>query len=158
MMLGKIYKNLKGNPKKDEIIERTLEILDKHLEQFKYAHPNEYKDIENCLYIMVYGYHFNQEMLNDAISCMINDDGSTAPKWTVSETTQVAKNNGIVFKNFNEYDWNYVMNMIYSDYCNVLGDNLVSYIKLSHKFLDDKDAPEGKALRYSMCMKKDYSK
>ena len=158
MMLKKMYSDLKGNPKGTEIMEKTLNVLDKHLEQFKEAHPDKYKDIEDCLYIMVYGYHFNQEMLTDALSHMINDDGSAAPKWTVSETTQVARNNGIAFKNFNEYDWNYVMNMIYSDYCTVLGDNLMSYVKMSHKFLEDKDAPEGKALRYSMCMKKDYSK
>lgn len=48
------------------------------------------------------------------------------------------------------------MNMIYSDYCEVLGDNVTSYVRMAHKFLNDKDAPDGKALRYAMCMKKDY--
>ena len=158
MMLKKMYSDLKGNPKGTEIMEKTLNVLDKHLEQFKAAHPDKYKDIEDCLYVITYGYHFNQAMLDEALSTMINDDGTHAPKWTVAETTQVARANGIMFKTFNEYDWNYVMNMIYSDYCTVLGDNLISYVKMSDKFLNDKDAPEGKALRYSMCMKKDYSK
>lgn len=63
---------------------------------------------------------------------------------------------GISFRDFNEYDWNYAMNMIYSDYCEVLGDNVTSYVRMAHKFLNDKDAPDGKALRYAMCMKKDY--
>ena len=51
---------------------------------------------------------------------------------------------------------NMLMNMIYSDYCEMLGDNVTSYVRMAHKFLNDKDAPDGKALRYAMCMKKDY--
>lgn len=35
-------------------------------------------------------------------------------------------------------------------------DNVTSYVRMAHKFLNDKDAPDGKALRYAMCMKKDY--
>ena len=45
------------------------------------------------------------------------------------------------------------MNMIYSDYCEVLGDNVTSYVRMAHKFLNDKDAPDGKALRYAICKK-----
>lgn len=156
MILEKMYKDVKNNPKGIEIMEKTVRVIDKHLEQFKEAHPDKYQDIENCLYVIAYGYHFSKDMLDEYLSHMINDDGTKAPKWSVAETTQVARSNGIPFTKFNEYDWNYVMNMIYSDYCTVLGDNLISYVKMSHKFLDDKDAPEGKALRYAMCMKKDY--
>ena len=71
----------------------------------------------------------------------------------VMETTQVANSSGIKFDKFNEYDWNYVMNMIYSDYVSILGSNVSSYAKMSEKFLMDKDAPDGKALRYAMAMK-----
>mgnify|MGYP003304886190 CR=1 FL=1 len=34
----------------------------------------------------------------------------------VPETATELMNNGITFKEYNEYDWNYTMNMIYSDY------------------------------------------
>lgn len=35
-----------------------------------------------------------------------------------------------------------------------VGSNVASYVKMANKFLKDKDAPEGKALRYYMAMKK----
>lgn len=153
MKLLKMYESFKGNPKGIEVMEKTVDVFDKHLEDLKEAHPDLYKKLENKLYIAAYGYHFNEEMLKEALSTMINDDDSKSPKWKISDTTQVARNSGISFSKFNEYDWNYVMNMIYSDYCEVLGDNVMSYVKMANKFLNDKDAPDGKALRYYMCMK-----
>ena len=156
MILEKMYRDFKGNPRSIEIMEKTLKVMEKHLEWFKETHPDKYEDLENCLYVIAYGYHFNKDMLDDIFTGMVNDDGTRAPKWTVAETTQVARNAGVAFKTFNEYDWNYTMNMIYSDYCTVLGDNVASYTKMAEKFLNDKDGPEGKALRYALCMKKDY--
>lgn len=156
MILNKIYKDYKGDPKSIEIMEKLLNVFDKHLSQLKEEHPEKYKDLEDCIYVIAYGYHFNEDMLNEVFEKMINDDGTKAPKWSVAETSQVARGSGIVFKTFNEYDWNYTMNMIYSDYCTVLGDNVSSYVKMAEKFLNDKDGPEGKALKYAMCMKKDY--
>lgn len=73
--------------------------------------------------------------------------------WTLNETNPIANSNGISMKTFNQYNWDYVMTMTYSDYCEVLGDNTTSYIKIAHKFLNDKDAPDDKALRYYMCMR-----
>ena len=60
---------------------------------------------------------------------------------------------GISFDKFNKYDWNYVMNMIYSDYYGAIGNNTESYVKVAKKFTMDKDAPEGKALKYYIAMK-----
>lgn len=155
MSVYKIYEGIKNTPKWNEGTENIIHVFDKTLKMIKEAHPEKYKDIKNDIYIAVNGYHFNEDMLSDITSKMINDNGTAAPKWTVAETTQVAKTNGIPFTKFNEFDWNYTMNMIYSDYCEVLGDNVVSYVKMAEKFLNDKDAPEGKALRYALSMKKD---
>lgn len=156
MSVYKMYQSIKETPKWNEGTENIMHTFDKVLAMIKEAHPDKYKEIKNDLYIAVNGYHFNEDMLKDALSTMINDDGTSAPKWSVQDTTQVAKSSGIVFTNFNEYDWNYVMNMIYSDYCDVLGSNTMSYVKMANKFINDKDAPDGKALRYALCMKKDY--
>lgn len=155
MTVYKIYESIKNTPKWNEGTENIIHVFDKTLKMIKEAHPEKYKDIKNDIYIAVNGYHFNEDMLSDITSKMINDNGTPAPKWTVAETTQVAKTNGVSFTKFNEFDWNYTMNMIYSDYCEVLGDNVVSYVKMAEKFLNDKDAPEGKALRYALSMKKD---
>lgn len=156
MTIYKMYEKAKSSPMWEKTMDSMVKCFDETLKDIKEVHPDKYKKIKEHFYIAINGYHFNDEMLNDIYKTMINDDGSTVPKWSIEETTQVARNNGLSFTSFNEYDWNYVMNMIYSDYCTVLGDNLISYVKMSHKFLDDKDAPEGKALRYAMCMKKDY--
>ena len=61
--------------------------------------------------------------------------------------------NGIPFDKFNKYDWNYVMNIIYSDYYGSIGNSIDSYFKIAKKFLMRKDAPEGKALKYYIAMK-----
>lgn len=45
------------------------------------------------------------------------------------------------------------MNMMYSDYYKAGGNNVNFYVELAKAFLMDKDAPEGKALRYYLAMK-----
>lgn len=153
MNMEKMYLKVMNN---SDIVSEMMKDFDEVLDIIKKEHPDKYRDIKTNIYVLINGYHFDEDTLHDALSSMVNDDGSRVPKWTVEETNQVARSNGISFRDYNEYDWNYTMNMFYSDYCEVLGDNVSSYIKMSCKFLEDKDAPEGKALRYAMCMKKDY--
>lgn len=84
---------------------------------------------------------------------MVNEDGSFGGHWTLEQTTSVAKNNGVEFDHFNEYDWCYVMNMLYSDYYGSIPNETSVYLKMAKKFLDDKDAKDGKAYRYWLAMK-----
>ena len=112
-----------------------------------------YEDIEMELYKDVHGCHFTKWLLEKALCCMENEDGTKGGHWTVEQTTGVAKNNGISFEFFNEYDWNYVMNMVYSDYYKTGGGNTNFYVELAKSFLMDKDAPKGKALKYYLAMK-----
>ena len=111
-----------------------------------------YKEVEMELYEEVYGDHFNEWMLKCALGKMKNEDGTTGGHWTVEQTTMVARSNGVEFKNFNEYDWNYVMNMLYSDYYGSVPNETSVYTKMARKFLEDKDAEEGKALKYYIAM------
>lgn len=48
----------------------------------------------------------------------------------------------------------YVLNMMYSDYYGAVPNDTNTYIRLALKFLEDKDAKEGKAYCYYMAMKK----
>ena len=102
---------------------------------------------------MLYGKHFSDWMLKRATEKMINEDGTVGPHWSVEQTTAVAKNNGVNFVKFNEYDWNYVMNMIYSDYYGAVSNDVNAYVRLAVKFIDDKDAKEGKAFCYYLAMR-----
>jgi len=143
----------------------TRIIEDANLEQLKdFAHysismvkridEDVYDDIEMYLYKEVYGCHFTKWLLEKATKEMTNEDGTKGGHWTVDDTNVVASQNGIEFKHFNQYDWNYVMNMIYSDYYGSVPNELSYYVKLAKKFLMDKDAPEGKALKYYLAMDK----
>lgn len=54
-------------------------------------------------------------------------------------------------KNYNLYDLYYVLNMERSDYFKA-NEAPQYYVDLAFDFLDDKDAPEGKAKRYYVAM------
>ena len=112
-----------------------------------------YEDIEMILYKDVYGCHFNKWLLEKALSHLENEDDTKGGHWTVEQTNSVARNYDVKFERFNEYDWNYVMNMMYSDYYKTGGNNTGFYAELSKAFLMDKDAPEGKALKYYLAMR-----
>jgi len=83
---------------------------------------------------------------------LVNEDGTMGPHWTLEQTNAVARQNNIAFDKFNEYDWNYVMNMMYSDYYGAVSNDTTSYVRLAKKFLDDKDAKDGKAFKYYSLM------
>ena len=127
--------------------------FDEVLEIVKYMHPDKYRDIKNDIYVLINGYHFNESMLEEALESMDNEDGTKGGKWSLEDTNSLANSAGIRFEHFNEYDWNYTLNMLYSDYYSILGTSANNYANMAKKFLMDKDAPEGKALRYYMAMK-----
>lgn len=112
-----------------------------------------YEEIEQDLYKKVYGCHFNKWLLDCATSKLQNEDGTSGAHWTVEQTNSVAKSNSISFERFNEYDWNYAMNMVYSDFYGAIPNETSYYVRLAKKFIDDKDAQTGKALIYYWAMK-----
>lgn len=123
-------------------------------DELKKVDREMYEELEEDLYKEVYGCHFNKWLLEKATSQMKNEDGTVGAHWTLEQTNSVAKSNGVSFDKFNEYDWNYVMNMIFSDYYGAIPDDLNYYVKLSKRFLEDKDADYGKAYHYYMSVKK----
>lgn len=107
-----------------------------------------FRETEDMFYRELYGCHFNKWSLEKALEDMVNEDGTKGGHWTVEQTNQVAQSRGIAFNHFNEYDFNYVMNMIYSDYYGAVSNDVDMYVKLAKRFLMDKDAKEGKAYKY----------
>lgn len=138
---------------KEATNEQIKEFVTDALSMLKETHHDIYEDLELYLYKEIHGCHFTEWLVEKATKDMINEDGTSGRHWTTDQTTSVAKQNGIIFEHFNEYDWNYVMNMIYSDYYGAVSNDLSSYVKLSRKFLEDRDAPEGKALKYYITFK-----
>lgn len=82
---------------------------------------------------------------------MKNADGSSGPHWTIAQTEQVKRENGM---RCNAAEFFAVMNEIYSDFCVALDEcgiselNTACYAKLAHAWINDQDAEEGKAKRY----------
>lgn len=114
--------------------------------------PILYQEAEDYMYRTVYGNHFSKWLLECCCAVMINEDGTTGAHWTLEDTNSVAKSHNIKFDKFNEYDWNYTMNMLYSDYYSILGSDTDKYCRMANKFLNDVDAPKGKAYIYYRAM------
>ena len=138
---------------KSASVEQLKNFIDKSFLELRLKDYEMYEELEEELYREVYGCHFNEWLLQKALSTMVNEDGSFGGHWTLEQTTTVAKNNGVEFNHFNEYDWCYVMNMLYSDYYGSIPNEISVYLKMAKKFLDDKDAKDGKAYRYRLAMK-----
>lgn len=133
--------------------ENLKKFIDEALTKVKLFDYEMYEDLEEELYSDVYGCHFNEWMLEKAYEHFDNEDGTKGAHWSLEDTNSVAKQYGIDFVNFNQYDWNYVMNMVYSDYYGSVNNEISAYVKIAKKFLQDKDAPEGKAFKYYLAMR-----
>lgn len=133
--------------------EQLKKFVDSSIMELKQKDYEMYEELEMNLYKEVYGCHFNSWLLEKALKNMVNEDGTRGGHWTVEQTLSVARNNGVDFNDFNEYDWNYVMNMMYSDYYGSVPNDVSVYARMAKKFLEDKDAEKGKAFRYYFAMK-----
>lgn len=82
---------------------------------------------------------------------MQNADGTRGPHWTIAQTEQVKRENGM---RCNAAEFFAVMNAIYSDFCEALEEcgikrtDTACYAKLARAWIMDEDAKEGKAKRY----------
>lgn len=122
--------------------QQVREFATDFLSMLKATNEDLYDTAENWLYKEVYGCHFNEWSLEEATAKMINEDGTTGAHWSIEETNYYKPDN------VNKYDWNYVMNMVYSDYYGAVNNDVNNYVKLATKFISDKDAPDGKAYKY----------
>ena len=122
-------------------IDSLSAIIDANIE------PAIYDDLETKIKEIVEGYHFDAVLLQEATSSMINSDGTTGSKWTV-EQTNIASDIDFNTKMYNEYDFNYIMNMSFSDFYELLGTDVNNYIKYSTLWLEDTDGGNDRAYRY----------
>ena len=86
-------------------------------------------------------------------SHMKNSDGTVGAHWTLEQTQDVAKQRNITC---DPNDFWAVMNMMYSDYCQVAKRQSVDtpgfYADMAKAFLEDADAADGKAYLYWDCI------
>lgn len=125
----------------DEMRAEGKDIVHEVMLVFKDKMPKEYCIL---MHLIKYGCHiYDEEMYNEAVSYLewANGKGKGA-KWDVDT---LAKLSGIDFEKteFFEYDFAYVANMLWSDYCEIFTDTTY-YLKMAKMYLTDPDYP-GKA-------------
>lgn len=132
--------------------EQLKSFLYDQFDELKRTMPEIYEDMEAELYEHIYGPHFTKWKYECAVSCLENEDGTKGPHWTVEQITDLARSKGITFARFNEYDFAYAMNVMFSDYYGAVQDSTEAYFRMAKAFLMDKDAPDGKAFLYYKAM------
>lgn len=101
-----------------------------------------------CLYKALHGEHFNEQLATEAVAGMMNEDGTKGAKWDMMQVKNFMNQYRPSSALYNEYDFYYVMNMLWSDHSRILGSDANLYAKMAISWLEDKDVPEGKAFRY----------
>lgn len=91
-----------------------------------------------CLFdYMLYGYHIvSKEMYEDAVNCLVNQDGSKGAKWSL---TEIENKINIDFdnKDYTLMDYAYTLNMKYSDIGDLISTDML--MKIAKRYLEDKD-------------------
>lgn len=97
--------------------------------------------------------HLSKADAESWVSRMKNSDGTVGAHWTLEQTQDVAKQRNITC---DPNDFWAVMNMMYSDYCQVAKRQSVDtpgfYADMAKAFLEDADATDGKAYLYWDCI------
>jgi len=129
-----------------------INIINEHLDDMCALHPGAHDDLMNDIYMIANGPYFDLDMASKAVTSMVNEDGTMGQKVSLADSNQIASAMSIYFDKFNQYDWYYTLNMIYSDYSIALGSNPSLLNEVAKAFLMDKDAPAGKAYLYYKAM------
>lgn len=148
MNLKNLYEDVCDNENYEQIMSNWINIFNELLVDLKSTNSFMSNMVFDDLYTSVYGEHFNKETALQAVSHMKNVDNTSGEHWSIEQTTSAAKQSNITFKTFNEYDFYYVLNMLYSDYYTIFKDNSDMYIQIAIAWLSDPDVCEGKAWRY----------
>lgn len=130
--------------------EILMETFKESIKPLKYSDREIYEEVVDKLYKECYGEHFSDWLAEKAVENFKNVDGTEGAHWTIEQIDDVIRQYGIKCVGFNRWDLYYVMNMLYSDYYNVLGSDTAIYVKLSKAWFEDPDVSEGKAYRYYM--------
>lgn len=139
----KIMENTE-NLSKDEIYKIIDEygcLMEKTMDHIKECDSELYEEIEECLYEMAYGKVISEPIAKKWVKSM----QPYGEKWTYEETTDILRKNN---SSINPIEFYVVMNMMYNDYENSIGDDINMYVKLTRDWLKDKDVSENKLYNY----------
>lgn len=135
-----------GENKKTEDMQKLGDMLADLIDMTKESHPDIYDKYKMCLYEMAYGKVLTKEMAEKWVESMI-----PKAKWDYDTTTSVKKSYGI--NDIDDVSFYVVMNMLYSDMGNLLGDgetedSVSNYIQATKDWLKDEDVEKNKLYNY----------
>jgi len=133
------WKYLQGN---EQLIKNFYDAVMSSIEDMKNRDKFAYYSAYFTVHESVFGKHFSEELAKEAVGNMKNADGTFGEHWTIQQTDSLLSSNGV---SYNKYDFYYVVNMLYSDFCNVVGSDSTIYFKMARAYLDDPDASPDKA-------------
>lgn len=159
MKVSEVFKEVEEKGRTKEM----WDTLDTYFDNIKITSPHDYDKMLGVFMEFVEDINIKTEdELNKHLSHIKHPN--TPKLWTVEETTSLGESIGIDFDTwrFNRLSYNYVCNMIRSDFYNELKDmfknsglfkqtildNPSFYGHLAKAWLDDADAPSGKLIGY----------
>lgn len=128
----------------EEVACEAIEKLRKHC-------PELFWETAYKLHCIVYGPHFDECLAKQAVAKMRNVDGSSGAHWSYEQVASIASQHGIK----EVADLYYTINMLYSDFAEVLGSDMGTYVKMAKAYMNDPDAEAGKVFRLWLAGHKD---
>ena len=115
-------------------------LADIFMDAYASSDDHNKKHIYHRMHRLAHGNHLSRDMADEWVAGMTNKDGTIGPHWSYEQTSAYADN-------CDKNDFYAVLNMMWSDYYNPTLSQ-TQYIALAKDFLNDKDAPEDKVVRY----------
>ena len=129
-----------GNP---DDMEKLSEMLEEVMYKLKDYNPECFHKYKMKLYETAYGKVLNEDMAIDWVESM-----QPEARWTMEETNEVKRQYRV--NDISDIDFYVVMNMMYSDYHDILNEDVGKYVEFTRAWLNDADAGEGKLYNYRM--------
>lgn len=134
----------------EDVMWKMTDDTNKFVESMRILHPAEVDkflvDMENELCYPP----LTEAEAKEYVSHMENKDGSTGEHWTLEQVKDYMKSHS-EYSNLNPYDFYVAINMMYSDYFKPT-TTTETYAAMAKDFIDDKDAPKNKVVRYIKAM------
>lgn len=116
-------------------MEELRELYKSTIRYIKATDQEKYREIECKLYEILEGKRLNEEKAKQWVKSM-----KPEAKWSMEDVQSVKEKNNVEMALIDFY---VLMNMLYTDYHQVIGEDLNMYINLSKAWYYDEDAPEG---------------
>lgn len=146
MNFGKLLKNAseKASPEK---MKEWGDLFENLMETIKESHPDLYKKYYIEFYKINFGEHLDECLAKYWVDNMISSTGFKGEKFTKQDSDEIAKQLNLSFDGYNDWDWCAILNMVWSDYSQVIGNNMSMCQSIAKATIEDVDV-KNKAFNY----------